>query len=482
MNMKKLMAAILAVVIAISAMAISAFAAEAETYKIDLYNYGNVGENVVTWTFDVPVYNLHGYATYDNYLKLDLPTKFTKTGDFDTVAINYYIEVNGVRTQLKGVKADDAAAAEYGVFTQYVNFGALTHPYIDNNGTDIWATIAQSGMVNDITSLKVIAEIKYAQNAWEDITMPVSVNPWESNQNFKTNYDGDANTEPNVLHFVEMWTAGDDGIKTYDDNDTVVTGSTTYAYNMNVAKSAGANWWTPKLENFAGTEVENGTPKGGLDLTWDHNIQNKAAILNAESAKVVVELDGTTNGVALYTLYTMNQDPNNDMWGNGSGDLWWDYIQDAWNQNHSKEIASTCIINGSTNTLEFDVPLEYLYNANYGVYNGLMKITERQTLNAFETVNGQPYYNGAKINYVKNATEIYLLLTMPAVDDGEDNIDVENPIEPGDTPTEDEEPGDIEVEEPTPEEPEDTNPDTGIVLAVLPMAIAAAAVVVSKRR
>lgn len=53
--------------------------------------------------------------------------------------------------------------------------------------------------------------------------------------------------------------------------------------------------------------------------------------------------------------------------------------------------------------------------------------------------------------------------------------------EPGDTPTEDEETGDIDVVEPTPDEEEDTNPDTGIVFALIPMVLAGAAVAVAKK-
>ena len=157
MNMKKLMAVVLAVAIAISAMAVNVFAAE--TYRIDLAKTQTVNTGkTITWTFDFNIYNLFGYADQDSYLELKLPTSLTKTDWLTSNAnnhapdITWYIEVNGTRTQLKGVDAYDT---QYGVgaknvryFTQYVNFGAFNRPYYSYGSTENWATIAQSQMVD----------------------------------------------------------------------------------------------------------------------------------------------------------------------------------------------------------------------------------------------------------------------------------------------------------------------------------------------
>ena len=69
MKMRKLMAAVLAVVIAISAMAVTVFADDAEVVKIPLYaDHTDYSTNrVETFTFTLPIYNLYGYANQDSY-------------------------------------------------------------------------------------------------------------------------------------------------------------------------------------------------------------------------------------------------------------------------------------------------------------------------------------------------------------------------------------------------------------------------------
>lgn len=159
------------------------------------------------------------------------------------------------------------------------------------------------------------------------------------------------------------------------------------------------------------------------------------------------------------------------------GNPWPGY--DQWYNPATVDVASTCFVNGETSQLVFDLPMDYLYDTTYGVYNGGIWITDRIQLENFQWVNNDWYYNGKPIVFTDYATDIYIELTMPGTDDGDDTIDVDDPIEPGDVVTEpDGADDDIEVTDPV----EDTNPPTGIVLAVLPMAIAAAAVVVSKRR
>ena len=158
------------------------------------------------------------------------------------------------------------------------------------------------------------------------------------------------------------------------------------------------------------------------------------------------------------------------------GNPWPGY--DQWYNPATVDVASTCFVNGETSQLVFDLPMDYLYDTTYGVYNGGIWITDRIQLENFQWVNNDWYYNGKPIVFTDYATDIYIELTMPGTDDGDDTIDVDDPIEPGDVETEPDGADDIEVTDPG----EDTNPPTGIVLAVLPMAIAAAAVVVSKRR
>ncbi len=63
-----------------------------------------------------------------------------------------------------------------------------------------------------------------------------------------------------------------------------------------------------------------------------------------------------------------------------------------------------------------------------------------------------------------------------------EDVDVDEPAEEGETETEDDEAEDLTVDDDTTETPAETNPTTGAVLALVPMAIAGFAVVSSKRR
>ena len=481
MNMKKLMAVVLAVAIAISAMAVNVFAAE--TYRIDLKKTETVNTGkTITWTFDFNIYNLFGYADQDSYLELVLPDTLTKADSTDA-KITWYIEVNGTRTQLQGIDAGTGAivptsgnhAAQEGVkyFRQYVNFGAFNRPYYNFNGTDYWATIAQSQMVGDIGAMKLVAEMTYEGQQAGDNSMPTGQSDQETG--FK---DG------NFDMYVQLWTAGTDGVKGYGaagQDDQAVSGSNMPAAFMTVAKNEKWNTETNNVEFVNATEGKDGWNdlQLGNAFVWDHTLQNRAAVLGAESAKVIVTLDKTINGIALYTMRTADQpigSYDTSTGGDHMGNPWPGY--DQWYNPASVDVASTCFVNGETSQLVFDLPMDYLYDTTYGVYNGGIWITDRIQVDQFQWVNNDWYYNGKPIVFTDYATDIYIELTMPGTDDGDDTIDVDDPVEPGDVVTEPDGADDIEVTDPG----EDTNPPTGIVLAVLPMAIAAAAVVVSKRR
>ncbi len=465
MNMKKLMAVVLAVVIAISAMAVNVFA---ETYKIALARSSTYKNGLeVIWTFDINNYSLFGYADQNSYLELKLPSNLTNKDKAPT-PITWSIEVNGASYGLKSV------AADAGYFIQYVNFGAFTHSYYnsgkDGNVVDNWATIPQSQMVGDISTIRLVAKMTYASN--QDDSLDTGEPIWEDG--FKDN---------NYEMHVQLWNAGGDGQKNYgntDQNatkdDEEVTGSYTPVAFMTVNKSS-----NQKTEgySFVNSEMyDNGTGVEAWNKAWvwDHSLVNRAMIMGAESAKVVIKLANPTNGVALYSMKTADQPKGSYDTGvgvdSGYEEPWWNY------GNANTEFVSSVLVDGQVSELVFDMPLEKLYNATYGIYNGGIWFTERITLQNYEPVWGQnDHYKGNPIKYEHMFSEMYIELTMPETDD-EDEIEVEDPIQAGDV--EDEE-DNIEVTDPV-DEPEDTNPPTGIVLAVLPMAIAAAAVVASKRR
>ncbi len=494
MKMRKLMAAVLAVVIAISAMAVTVFADDAEVVKIPLYaDHTDYSTNrVETFTFTLPIYNLYGYANQDSYIEFNLPKALT-TDASRTEEIRYYMEVNGNRYQMKTVPGpgDGATAATAGYDKQYVNFGAFAHPYYDDNS---WTTIPQTVNFNEITSLSLIAEVVIKNpQSWEG---SVTLNTWD----FRND-----NTQVNQM-YAQLWTAGANGIKEYGKNgdDQLVTGSIMYCYTMGISKTEGSYSSSYNKFSFlynypAGvgqsyTALDTTIPQTTTDntqnppvvknnweeniLTWDHTLQNKMYALNAVSAKIVIELAshntwetaGRTNGTAFYMLGTIDALVDHDMLGNSS--LWWQYSQrdDKW--------ISTCIVNNENVTqLTFDVPVDRLYNAMYGsgtasIFNGGFKVFAQYEAPAASFVDA---YNRGYSHLALNA---YLELTLPAEEETPDVV-IRDPIQAGDSDEETDGADDVTVTEP---EDEDTNPSTGIVLAVLPMVAAAAAIVASKRR
>lgn len=472
MNMKKLMAVVLAVVIAISAMAVNVFA---ETYRIDLARSNTYKNGLeVTWTFDISNYSLFGYADQDSYLELRLPSNLTNTADVAKAApITWSIEVNGASYGLKSVAPILEGDGKY--FIQYVNFGAFTHSYYDSDPTDAvkdnWATIPQSQMVGDISTIRLVAKMTYASN--RDDSLATGEPSWENG--FKDN---------NYDMYVQLWTAGDNGVKNYGNTDQTatmddeeVTGSYTPVAFMTVNKSSNQKTEGHSFVNSEMKDNGTGVEKWNNAWVWDHSLVNRAMIMGAESAKVVIKLANPTNGVALYSMKTADQPK--DSYDTGLGVVGGAYENPWWNYGNAEtEFVSSVLVDGQVSELVFDMPLEKLYNATYGIYNGGIWFTERITLDNYEVLYGwQNHYKGNPINYEHKFSEMYIELTMPETDD-EEEIEVKDPVEAGDVEDEDET---IEVKDPV-DQPEDTNPPTGIVLAVLPMAIAAAAVVASKRR
>ena len=458
MNMKKLMAVVLAVVLAISAMAVTAFAGEAETYTIDLFtDRANTNERKVTYTFDVPVYAMFGYADQAHYLEITTVNAFCDASY--AVGINWAIEVNGQRFNLKG--ASNPADAEKNV--QYVDFSFFGHDYYSDG---FWAAIPQSTAVNQYTSVKLIADVTIKNVGYDPTWATWQFGQWQAGEQAVK---------------IQLCKADENNHKTYD-NTQYVEGSAILSRSMSVNKTdSSVNF---SYNKFTVINDPNNTEDNYV-LTWDHTLMNKSRIMNAVSAKLVVELAsdnswegaGSTTGSALYSLWMGDAQVTPEMFGDTS--LWWDTNQYA----RSKGFVATCTVNGTVPTLEFDVPVDMLYNGTYGygaasVFNGGFKIYKQFEADKSAFNNGQ--LNGAGVVYRTKAMKAYLVLTMP-VEDTSDNVEVKDPVESNTPDEETEEPGDVNVNE-QPEEPEDTNPPTGIVLAVLPMVIAAAAVVASKRR
>lgn len=360
MNMKKVLAAVLAVMMAVSAMAITAFA---DDYKIDLYQNKDVNKITTTLTFELPVYALYGYMTPEYALELNLPKSYTQwndgLGNFD---VNWSIVVNGTSYGLKPVKNTDLGGGAASVYTQYVNFGFLTHDYVSLNGTDVWATIPQSTLVNDVTSVQLVATMTYPSNIanyedWKINTDFYKVYPWATGA-----YAYVANAKVVKADTLEE-----------------VTNSISYSKDWNVAKTSEGGVDVATYEFCSGEITSSGTITDYdsiIPLTWDHTLANKAQILGAETIQIVVKLNKAINGQATYTLVG-RKDVDGNQNGSNSKD-WWQ----TWTLNADNTVIDEVKVDGSVEELVFDLPLSALYNDVYGNWNMEFAIFENITLDS----------------------------------------------------------------------------------------------------
>ncbi len=472
MNMKKVLAVLLAVMMAVSAMAITVFA---EDVTIALHANKNTVTTAGTLTCTIPVYALYGYMTPDYALELNLPAKITPGwfGDANGNEIKWELIVNGVSYKLKSTVEGTTPAK------QYVNFGFLTHNYIDDTN---WTTIPQSTSVNDITSMQLVATLN----------IPGEWSAWAIN-------NGDCcKTKDAFIQVVKN-----------DADYTKVVGSTSYMMDWNpVGAQVGP---TTHAATYAFvSDLYNDAVAGDPQLAvnvfeWDHTLANKAAVLGAETAKVVVDLNKPVTGNLTYTLWAKNSEVYN---GAANENDWFGYAE-------SRKAVSTVNIDGTAEELVFEVPLDVLYNATYGTWNTAFAISEDITniynvlavvdgkvidrvdnakvanittnklgdLEWFETWDGSAYskacnYKGQELRFGAEALADSITLVLSTAD----NTVVEEVEDPVESTTDEEE--DVTADdEVTEEEPAvEENPKTGLALAVVPMIVAAVAVVASKRR
>ena len=489
MNMKKVLAVLLAVMMAVSAMAITAFA---EDYTIPLYkNLPSSFEHVKTVTLTIPVYATYGYFTEGAYFELtNLPAKDTFFGGWG--------DMGDVEWKVNGYKLEKNAT------TAKVYFGHVAHDYIS---AEYPTVIPVDTTVNGTTTVVLTAEIKSGSEwNWKN----ADANALKNLATAVQFYNADGTAIPGSASTIKFW------------NPAVAGANNTATQNMTFVNAIS---WTDIITN----PDKNILTDGAKVWSWDHNLNNKAAVLGAETAKLVVKLDKAINGRAIYTLWATNE--SNALYETNTN--WWAY--DA-----TRTLVSSVVVDGSVTELVFNVPLDVLYDTSYGVWNGQFAITEEITLTS-EVLEKDPTsdnylvdiddalwgvgtfpdasesgdltwnrwwgadgfsgakYKGASIVYAADgqahiennndvdvawnaklsgakATDVYLLLS--SADDAVVE-EVEDPVEPS---TDEEEDVTVDVEEPAEEPEEEENPKTGLALAVVPMLVAAAAVVASKRR
>ena len=468
MNMKKALAAVLAVVIAISAMAVSVFAVDAVVYaenEIPLIKADPVTfTKTVTYKFDVPVYALYGYMTADNYLEVTLPSilDYFWSGNNPALKVNWSMEVNGVAYDL----FDDAESYtlnsqasrsedNYKTFTQEIHFGYLPHgAFTTVDGYAIPATLPQSQMVGDTTVITFVAKVTLPKDDSKD---------WQLYQSAKDIYDWYVKSGVDPIVITANDANGVDMASAFSFKNQYETGA--FVLSREVT-SADAYDKTKNLflanilseKDYTGMQA---AFEAGKLLVWDHNLANRAKVMGTTTAKVVIETLNPIVGYGFYNLYAIYQNPT-DNYDTATNEAWWNIGSIATSL--PVRVGNSITVTSQTKKLEFEINPEILYNTTYGVYN-------RGFLVGYVGVDGLgsdslywPYLGTTTTNYAPSLVKAYIL--VDAVE--EEVVTPDAPLEGGDVEVDE----DVEVEE---------NPATGLVLAVLPMVIAAAAVVIFKR-
>ena len=423
---KKILAVVLAVMMALSAMAITAFAEDA---KIPMYaltrradgsviydNNGVVLGDVSNYTnvevsFDIPLYAMYGYLTQGSKIQLTLPRYFGNNipeyadsyaynADHSVAksplsVVDWSIIVNGRAYSLEemtlfhdpwwgnphDVANTDRVAdgVNYGKSTSQhtVTVGAFAH---DWNKVTNDTQIPQSMGFGDTTTIRLVAAITL-DGSYVDWMVSTDDFTQTNPANGRLAYDCKADfydAQGNLVgtSFMQDWNA----TKTTVGNDS---SNNTYTF----VTSDWTMLWD-STSNYNGTWK---TPLSGHPITWDHTLANKAAIYGASSdtVKMVVELNNPIIGQATYTLYSSYEAPTSVVNGTvvGSNSAWWTY-------NGGRKYIAECKVDGSVDQLEFDVPLSALYDSQgYGSYNQEFVIFENITLWNQSIMNNYLEYN-----------------------------------------------------------------------------------------
>ncbi len=396
---KKILAAVLAVMIALSAMAITAFAdVEIPLYPLvldetgvpyfdgnglvydDVYKYSSK-----TITLDIPVTGLYGYMTQGSYFELTLPRAVGDNVSGST--INWSVIVAGQEYSLESQKSvgsndnaeykakwwtPEAIAANnprLNTSTHRVYFGIVGQNYNSVSGS---TTVPQTAVFGGITSIRVTGTVQTAGHYGAQVDVDHMRDDGSRDLN-KDNaydcgvifYDADGN-EINGSHFYLT-----------SMNPQIVENTVTGAVNQGYAWASG-DWTTRYLEhtadrnnisagNWFGNRGYNYDHFATHPIVWDHTLANRAAIASSASdtVKLVVELYDAVNGGATYSLWAFDGSSTSETIFNYTG---------------SRKYITEQTINGKAEKLEFDVPIQYLNDSTYGWSNVEFVIFENITL------------------------------------------------------------------------------------------------------
>ena len=362
---KKILAVILAVTVALSAMAISVFA----DYEIPLFESRDAWKNQthsigsMQVTFDIPVYGMYGYLTAGDYMILQLPRDWG--GNCTDKSISWTVQVmaqnyalpnienlatwgtasnmvtpgNTLSSEDVTIKNDDGSVRDQKDNTTVVK---VAFGYYGRDWDGYSTLIPQTVGYNTISTIRLIADI--------DVFDECRVN---------TNMFKITNNGRDIGAYATSVNA-----QYYKADGTPVPESITYAKDWNATLANGVSQ-EDNVYDFVTNEWTNGAEdlNPAYPFTWDHTLQARDEAMKAYNNNSVVELHvpltKQLNGVATYTLYTNSYDSRyNDSYANL---LWWQY--DA-----GRTFVAKYDLNGPTDELVFNVPSDILYDGVYGTF------------------------------------------------------------------------------------------------------------------
>ncbi len=351
---KKLLAVVLAVMVAVSAMATSVFATDIPLFPSkDAWKNQTHSEGVYQVTFDIPIFGMYGYLTAGDYMILQLPRDWN--GNCDDSSIKWTVQVMGQNYDLPEIEN----LKGWGDFSKKVTPGnTLSKSEVDQSGKDAntvvkvsfgyfgrsWdgtdTVIPQTVGYNTISTIRLIAEIEPENGLYD--SWRIDAGMFGKNGTYATAvnaqyYKADGTPVQGSITYAKDW------------NATVVNGveSVNNAYNFVTAE------WI--------TGAEDQTP--AYPFTWDHTLearrQAQLAYDNDYPVELHIPLNKTLNGVATYTLYKNAYDATySDRY---SSTLWWQYEA-------GREFVAKCDLTGPTDELVFYLPSNVLFDGVYGTY------------------------------------------------------------------------------------------------------------------
>ena len=452
MNMKKALAGLSAGLVAVSAMATTAFAEETNinlfawdyqtnTYKTSVnvygdYGYLNNGDHMEFALYfsdedslnEINEVKVNGYTAYPYAVLATVQGDNPDTPETET---SYDKLMKKADINWWGMNDAQRAAFLRSVKVAYycLNVGAF-----GSNAYNDWSGFVDAGLNG--------ASIPAGRYDALDITVVCKEGNATDNENeLKVNqYWGDATR----LYFRAVSIAGN----TYGSRCGELTGVSL----LNVWGNANASNWVLNLvkETSARTNIA-----WGSFTSYDMTVANTNAIKAAKTAKLVLTLNADVKDALAKVKVT-------SIWDDG-----YKYQDGDYNWNIASETTAYAV-GAIGNTLTIELPVEAVYSAAYD------KVVEALT---FEVIDTSADFGAGTANDIKRANIVSAVITVS--NDESEVIDVEEPIE---EKPDGEEEITVDDDKTDTEEPADKNPGTGAAIALVPVVLAAAAAVVAKRK